>query len=60
MKQLFAVSFGYSFWDKKNLKIIKNQVSVLQTALDNKTSSSITEVEYQTALTQIDDLLGEN
>ena len=38
---------------------LENQVVALQDALDNKTSTSITEVEYQEALEQVADLFGE-
>lgn len=38
---------------------LEQQVDTLQTALDNKVATSITEVEYEEALDQISDLFGE-
>lgn len=38
---------------------LEQQVDTLQNALDNKVATSITEVEYEEALSQISDLFGE-
>lgn len=42
------------------LTALENQTTALQTALENKTSTEITQSEYEEAVEQVDDLLGEN
>lgn len=39
---------------------LENQTTALQTALENKTSIEITQSEYEEAVEQVDDLLGDS